>query len=68
VVTEHPGVVGAQLPGPPGDRLDVRDHDGEVVVARRVHVALEEVDLRVADPEPLHGKAVGIGSAPNSSV
>jgi hypothetical protein len=37
--------------------LDVVHGDGEVVVARRLQVALEEVQLRAADRQPLHGEA-----------
>src|SRR4051794_37380718 len=54
-MAEGVAVVGAELAGAAVDAGKVVDRDGEVVVARRLGRAVEEVDLRVADPEPLDG-------------
>jgi hypothetical protein len=57
VVAERVVVVGADLARAAVHGREVVDREGEVVMARRVRGALEEVDLRVAEAQPLHGHA-----------
>src|SRR4051812_31975527 len=54
-MAEGVAVVGAELAGTAVDAGEVVDRYGEVVGARRLGRAGEEMDLRVADPEPLDG-------------
>jgi S-adenosylhomocysteine hydrolase len=57
VVAEGDMVKGAAALGHPVDRLEVGDGDPEMVMAGRLQIALEQMQLRVAERQPLHGDA-----------
>ncbi len=53
------------------DRLQVVDGDAQVMMAGRLQVSLEQVQLRAPERQPLTGRpkfGVGIGSAPSRSA
>src|SRR3954467_4875629 len=56
VIGEH-GIDDAELLGPQVDREDVVDRDSEVMTLRRLVVLGEDVELRVAEPEPVDTEA-----------
>src|SRR6185437_4639975 len=56
VVSEGVAVKGAAPLGRPVDGLEVGNGDAEVVVAGGGEIALEQMQLRIPEGEPLHGQ------------